>query len=243
MITPCVKYYNELNSTNSYALEHFEELNTGDIIAAKVQTHGRGRFDRVWEGSSPDNLYISFVIKPENPQRFPFANLTQYLSVVTNRVLNRDYGIFSNIKWPNDILFNGKKISGILAEAKMCEGKISGVVLGIGINVNFDVSVLENLPNATSISTILGKKTDKSDLLDKVTKEFFKNFDAFSKNGFSEIFEEYTGMCKFPNKKIKISASFQDGEYEFVRINEDGTISVKDRDKGIINIISGDIIC
>ena len=205
MITPCVKYYNELNSTNSYALEHFEELNMGDIIVAQTQTHGRGRFDRVWEGTSPDNLYISFVIKPDSIKDFPYANLTQYLSVVTNRVFNRDYGIRSNIKWPNDILFEGKKISGILAEAKMYEGRISGVVLGIGINVNFDVSVLENLPNAISISTILGKKTDKSLLLNRISEEFFKNFEAFNQNGFSEIFEEYTGMCKSPNKKIKIS--------------------------------------
>lgn len=143
MITPCIKYYNELNSTNSYALEHFEELNMGDIIVAEIQTHGRGRFDRVWEGSSPENIYMTFVIKPVTVKDFPFINLTQYLSVIINKIFNKDYNIKSNIKWPNDILFNGKKLLGILAESKMIDNQLKGVVLGVGINVNFDVSVLD----------------------------------------------------------------------------------------------------
>lgn len=243
MITPCIKHYNELNSTNSYALDHFEELNMGDIIVTDVQTNGRGRFDRVWEGMSPENLYMTFVIKPENVINFPFMNITQYLSIVINKVLNRDYDIKSNIKWPNDILFNGKKLAGILAEAKMTDSNLCGIVLGVGVNVNFDVSVNENLPKAVSISSILGKKIDKKEFMDCIIKEFFKNFDNFAKHGFLEIAEEYRNMCKFSEGKIKITGSFHDGEFDFVSVNDDGTLSVLDKDNKLVNVISGDILC
>lgn len=242
MNTPCLKHYKELNSTNSYVLDNFDDLKMGDVVVTDVQTSGRGRFDRVWEGSSSENIYMTFVIKPENIDGFPFVNLTQYLSVVLNRVLNRDYGVNSSIKWPNDLLFEGKKISGILAEVKTNGGKMSGVALGVGINVNCDMSKFQELPNATSISSILGKKINKEDLLNLVVEEFFKDFDNFSKQGFSFILKEYKNMCKF-NKTVKISGSANNGEFEFYSLNDDGTLCVLDENNKKITIVNGDILC
>lgn len=242
MNTPCLKHYKELNSTNSYVLDNFDNLEMGDVVVTDVQTSGRGRFDRVWEGSSSENIYMTFVIKPENTDSFPFVNLTQYLSVILNRVLSRDFGVKSNIKWPNDLLFEGKKISGILAEVKTSLGKMQGVALGVGINVNCDMSKFKELPNATSISSILGNSVNKEDLLNLVVKEFFKDFEEFSKQGFVFISDEYKKMCKF-NDTVKISASSNNGEFKFDALNDDGTLSVLDENNKKITIVNGDILC
>ena len=242
MNTPCLKRYKELKSTNSFVLENFDGLKTGDVVIADVQTAGRGRFDRVWQGSSSENIYMTFVIKPQNTTDFPFVNLTQYLSVVLNRILNRDYAVKSNIKWPNDILCDGKKLAGILAEGKATGGTFKGVALGVGINVNCDLSVFENLPQASSISAILGKNIDKEIFLKDLVNEFFRDFEEFSKRGFGLISNEYKKMCKF-GKKIKISGSANNGEYKFDTLNDDGTLSVIDVKGKKITIVNGDILC
>ena len=167
---------------------------------------------------------------------------TQYLSVILNRLLNREFGVKSNIKWPNDLLFEGKKISGILAEVKTSLGKMQGVALGVGINVNCDMSKFKELPNATSISSILGNSVNKEDLLNLVVEEFFKNFEEFSKQGFVFISDEYKKMCKF-NDTVKISASSNNGEFKFDALNDDGTLSVLDENNKKITIVNGDILC
>ena len=233
-------HFDKLESTNSYALEHFEELSDGDVITTDIQLNGRGRFDRKWIGFYSDDIYMSVVLKPQRND-FPYPNLTQYLSVVTNRVLNRDYNIKSNIKWPNDILFEGKKLAGILSEGKIIKNKLAGVVLGIGINVNREN--FDDLPFAASLKTITGKNTDKQSLINKILEEFSKGYDKFASEGFLSIIEEYKTMCKFNDGKIKLSASFNDGDYFFECINPDGTISVTDKNNKTHKIISGDIQC
>ena len=232
--------FDELNSTNAYGLEHFEELSHGDVITADIQTRGRGRFDRVWSGDFSGDIYMSVIIKSDVPS-FPFQNLTQYLSVVTNRVLNRDYGLNTCIKWPNDILFDGKKLSGILSEGKIVNGRLAGVVLGIGINVNREN--FKDLPFAISLKNITGKVIDRDILREKILNEFASGYAEFATKGFLSIMEEYKMMCRFNNGKLKLSASFNDGEYVFEGINSDGTISVRDEKNEVHKIIIGDIQC
>lgn len=210
---------------------------------ADVQTNGRGRFDRVWNSASSDNIYMSFVIKPDNYQNYPFVNLTQYLSVIVNKIFNEKYNISSDIKWPNDILYKGKKLVGILSEAKVYNNQIVGIILGIGINVNSDKDYFTGLPNAISLKMILDKKIDKNELVKYVVDEFFANLDDFAEKGFISILDEYKLMCKFSDKSVKIGGSFMDGEYKFAGINDDGTFAVIDKNGNKINVVSGDILC
>lgn len=241
-----VIHFNSLNSTNTYSLEHFSELKDRDVVVTDVQTSGRGRFDRVWQGTSSENLYMTFVIKPETVDNYPFMNLTQYLSVVINRILNKKYAIMSNIKWPNDILFNGKKISGILAETKIENNMLKGVVLGVGINLN--TSPAEIIPNAISLKEISGKTIDKDEFMTDVLSEFYNNYDEFVENGFNYIYDEYSKMCCF-NEELKIGNSYREGEfsvYKFRKLNKDGTLTVSEigkEDNKDIKIVSGDILC
>lgn len=247
MITPCIKHFNELNSTNSFALEHFDEFEIGDVISADIQTHGRGRFNRVWEGDSSENIYASFVIKPKNTEKFPFINLTQYLSVVVCNVFKKKYGLSVNIKWPNDILYENKKLVGILAEARIKRGQLDGIVLGMGINVNY--APVDIVPNSVCLRGILNKKTDKKDLLNSILEEFFSTFDIFSNDGFKSIDADYKSLCQF-GETVKIGNSYKEGEfqeYKFRKLNDDGTLTVlainENGKEEEVKIVSGDILC
>ncbi|MBQ2645353.1 biotin--[bacterium] len=237
------KYFTKLNSTNSYVLEHFNELNMGDVIITNIQTKGRGRFDRVWESCSSDNIYMTFVFKSKNINDFPYMNLTQYLSVVLNKIFNEKYGIKSDIKWPNDILYNGMKFVGILSEAINENGKILGVALGVGINVNTEQDFYNNLPKATSMKIISGKSFDKEKLIDEISENFYEGLENFVIKGFEYIADDYKKMCKFHSKTVKLGGSFMDGEYDFAGLNDDGTFSVFNKQGEKIKVVSGDILC
>lgn len=243
MNTYSIKHFVQLNSTNAYALEHFDELSMCDVVVTDIQTNGRGRFDRVWEGQCSDNIYMSIVIKPQHSIDFPYVNLTQYLSVILNRIFNDKYGIQSDIKWPNDILYNGKKFVGILSEVKMEKSDIIGVVLGVGINVNAEPDFFEKLPDATSMKIISNRIIDKNELLKTILDEFFRHFDEFRLNGYKAIANDYQKMCKFHSKQVKIGGSFMDGEYKFAGLNDDGTFSVFNKQGEKIKVVSGDILC
>ena len=122
-------YLSEVDSTNLYAKSNLENLADKSIIHAAIQTAGRGRLQRTWVNLGEGNLFMSFVLKPSNSFNEIYSNLTQYLSVVLCYVLE-EYGLKPQIKWPNDVLINGKKIAGILSETVMQGSNFKGLVLG-----------------------------------------------------------------------------------------------------------------
>ena len=151
----------EVHSTNSYALEYLQSFEDGTVLYTTHQTSGRGRYNRKWIYDETENLYMSFVLKPSN-NNFPYTNLTQYLSVIVCKVLEENFDIIPCIKWPNDILINGAKISGILAETGMSSGKIDGIVLGLGLNVNLKQETIEKIANECGYEiTFYNKKLNK----------------------------------------------------------------------------------
>ena len=130
------KFFKQLNSTNVYAKQNLSELEDRTVIFAEQQTDGHGRFDRVWISDKVGNLYASIVLKPKNfSADLPLANLTQYLSVVLSELLE-EYGVVADIKWPNDVLVGGKKISGILAETSFCGNGFNGFVFDGHSSIN-----------------------------------------------------------------------------------------------------------
>ena len=125
----------KVDSTNLYAKKHIETLDDRTVILTKEQTAGRGRLNRSWIDLGKNNVFMSIVLKPSETYQEVYSNITQYLSVVLCHALE-DYGLKPQIKWPNDVLVNGKKIAGILSESVIQGTKFKGLVLGIGINLN-----------------------------------------------------------------------------------------------------------
>ena len=127
-------FLEEVGSTNAYVKQHMSELSDSTVVYTSHQTDGRGRLNRKWIDTGNENIYMTFCLKPSCDFMEVYSNLTQYLSVVLCKTLEK-YGIEPKIKWPNDIIINNKKISGILTELSAEIERINYVVVGIGMNV------------------------------------------------------------------------------------------------------------
>ena len=236
--------HEEIPSTNSYAFEHITAFDDKTIVFAPHQSSGRGRFDRHWVCDDSENIYMSIILKPENVTNYPFPNLTQYLSVVVCKVLEREFSLKPSIKWPNDILVENAKISGILAESCMVNNKIEGIVLGLGLNVNLRKETLDNIDqNATSIGVLTGQQYDVEKILRKICDEFFENYDAFIKGGFEYIKTEYINRCGFLGKNILIREAGEKKPYFAKSIDDEGLLVAVDELNNECKIITGDVLC
>ncbi len=167
--------FESLESTNAYATRHLGELGDRQIILAETQTAGFGRFGRTWVSHIPGNIYISLVLKPDLPLdgNSPLANITQYMSLCICDVLDT-YGVVGAIKWPNDVLVDGKKISGLLSQTSIRNGRLMGYVLGAGINLNMPADVLAEIDQpATALNLITHLPVNREGFLSRLLERFF----------------------------------------------------------------------
>lgn len=160
-------YFEELDSTNSYAKKNIDSLNNYDVIIANNQTSGRGRLSRKWHADNK-SLTFSIVIKDTRIIN-DFASLSLLSAVAIYNTLIK-YVPNVSLKWPNDVIVNNKKISGILMEA-VSFNELSSLILGIGINVNNDF--FPKGLDATSLYIELGHSINK----DLILNDFLFNFD------------------------------------------------------------------
>ena len=234
----------ETESTNSYAKEHIDTLNDKTVVHALHQTNGRGRLNRSWVDLGDENLFISIVLKPSQAYKNNFPNITQYAGVVLCNVLEK-YGTNPKIKWPNDIMLDGeRKISGILSESVIENGNISGIVLGIGVNLNANRKDVDSIPDrvATSLNLEINKDVDMQAFLEEFITEFFKNYDEFLIKGFEYIKKEYIRRNCFINKdlKIQILNNIKTGFAKGVNSNGELLLQTDDNKELVLNM--GDIL-
>lgn len=239
-----IVYFNEIDSTNAYAMKNIADLPDKTVVSAKIQTGGYGRFKRVWNSQKADNLYISIVLKPS--QKFdsslPLANLTQYLSVILCETLEK-YDVEAEIKWPNDVLVSGKKIAGILSEASLRGDSLNGVVLGVGINLNrskSDMSKIDQPATALNLETSLS--VDKDKFLNSLLASFFEGYEEFLKSGFEFIKSRYISRCSFIGRDILVKNRDSTRNGRAKAINDDGSLLLENKNEQF-TVIIGDIIC
>lgn len=172
-------HFDKIDSTMNYAKKIAEEgCPEGTVVIAEQQTKGHGRFNRMWI-SDRGGLYFSIILKPElTISKLPL--LTLVASAIVAETISKLYSLKPETKWPNDVLINGRKICGILAESVLEIDKLKYVVIGIGINVNNRVaSKIEGI-EATSIKKELGKKVSRIDLMKVLLEEFEKEYNLNS---------------------------------------------------------------
>jgi BirA family biotin operon repressor/biotin-[acetyl-CoA-carboxylase] ligase len=173
-----VNTYHSVKSTNDIASTLADsKIAEGTIVTAELQTKGKGRLGRSWHSPLKTGIYLSMILKPKfKPESAPA------ISVMTSFVLAETLNEFTNaniqIKWPNDVLLNGKKIAGILTELSAEKNKINYLVVGVGINVNqtADDFPLELKGIATSLRRVNRKKTNRVELLQTFLIRFEKEY-------------------------------------------------------------------
>lgn len=234
--------FNCIDSTNTYGKTNFDTLDDGTAIIADEQTCGRGRFNRVWVSKNCGNIYLSLVLKPQNHAHI--ANFTQYMSVAAAKVLGT-YGVQPQIKWPNDVLINNKKICGILSEGVLKNNKPAGLVLGIGVNLNCDAQTIASIDKpATSLNLETGKNINKEEFLQKLLDTFFENYENAVQYGFEGFREEYLKYTDFLGKTVYIQQrdNAQKEQYVAKNIDTQGNLIVTDSQNKEKIIYSGDLI-
>ena len=149
---PEIIWLSEVDSTNRYAMNNFDALADGTLVAAEFQTAGKGRQNRTWHSPPRENIYASFVMKNIAP---PVSNASIIASLGALQMLrNAAPGVKFWIKWPNDICCGLKKIAGILCESRLP----SGVIAGVGVNINMPQSTLDAIDQpATSLAVEAGR--------------------------------------------------------------------------------------
>jgi len=231
-----IQCFESLESTNDYAIRHLEELGDRQIILAETQTSGHGRLGRTWVSHIPGNIYISLVLKPDLPldEDSPLANITQYMSLCICDVLHA-YGVVGTIKWPNDVLVDGRKICGLLSQTSIREGRLIGYVLGVGINLNMSAEVLAGIDQpATALNLCTDVPVDREAFLSRLLERFFGEYEALLEQGYKLIETRHTARSPFLGTQITVSlpgrtltgeATAYDGRGRLQLLTPSGTIA------------------
>jgi len=233
----------KVDSTNIYAKNNLDVLEDRTVIHALSQSCGRGRFTRKWVDLGEGNLFLSFVLKPSNKFNEVYSNLTQYLSVVLCDLLE-EFGLQPQIKWPNDVLINGKKIAGILSETVVQGDSFKGLILGIGVNLNAKLEDVNAIPDkvATSLNLELNKNIDMYEFIQRLSDKFFVNYDEFLVKGFEFIKSDYISRVSFLDTEISVQVLNEVKSGLAKSISDSGELVLENNGKEFVLTI-GDILC
>ena len=241
-----VYYFEEIDSTQNFAQNiAADKKENGTIIIAEKQTSGRGRLDRKWT-SPKGGIWFSLIIHPKFD--VSSSTLIPILSAVAlSKSIKSVLDIETEVKWPNDITMNGKKVAGVLVDASFQTNSIDYLILGIGINFDIDTKKLEKrltkTPNFYGIDSLRGKedKTPPKKLLKEFLLQFEKNLFQLDKGEKSKIIKEWTKRAAGIGKKITINTS--NGKISGISqgIDNDGALKVKTRNE-IKKIYVGDVV-
>lgn len=237
-----IEYHESISSTNTRAKEVAESVDEGTVVIAEEQTMGKGRLGRNWTSPKGKGLWFSLVLKPGlEVERLPKITLIGAAAVY--KAL-RGMGIKSHIKWPNDIVIDGKKVCGILTEMIFKNKNTYYVIVGIGINVNLDKKdFTEELKNkATSLKLVKGQKIDRIRLLAHVLNNFEKLYIPFKERGdISEAIKISRENSILTGREVKIIRASEKKVGKVLDIDNEGQLVVKYKDGKIEAIFSGEV--
>lgn len=234
-------HFQSIGSTNDKAKELATKSEEGTVIVAEEQTSGKGRLGRSWSSPGRKGIYASVILKPDmEPSNA--AKLT-LLGAAAVALALEDCGIEAMIKWPNDIIINGKKAAGILTEMSSELGIVNFIILGIGINVNqSDEEIPPELANkATSLKIASGKAIQRKHLIAQVLNRLDELYVQFKETG---DIDQALDICRDRSavigKDIIVVQGRKQRPGHAVSINHDGELMVRFED-GLEQVISGEV--
>lgn len=237
-----VSFYDTVNSTNLRAkLDADNGAPEGALVVADMQTAGRGRRGRTWSSPAGLNVYFTLILKPQYvPDKASMVTLVMALAVAEG--IRETCGVEAGIKWPNDIVANGKKVCGILTEMSVERDFIHHVVIGVGINVGLQEFAPELAATATSLQAECGRKVPKAALVANIMKAFEKHYEVFrGKADLSGLIGSYNEMLVNRDREVRVLDP--KGEYSGIArgINEVGELLVELPDGRVEKVYAGEV--
>ena len=237
-------YLDSVTSTNTFAKKETEKpFEEGTVIIADEQTAGRGRLGRQWVSTKGKGIWMSIMLKPDIlPADAP--KLTIAAAYAVSKAIWSCCQLDARIKWPNDIVADGKKLCGILTEMSAEADEIKSVIVGIGINANLEYEDFgpEVSSIATSIRLEKGTVVSRKALVASVLNEFEEVYEAFARGGsIKPLLEEYKSKSAVLGKEIRVISKKEEIIALAIDISEEGHLVIKLGDGTIKEIMSGEV--
>ena len=238
-----ISYHIKADSTNRIAKELANKgAVDGTVVIAEEQIGGKGRLGRSFFSPKSKGIWCSIILRPKFlPHEAPKCTLMAAVAVA--RAMIR-FDLKPAIKWPNDLLYDGRKIVGILTEISAEMSRINYIVVGIGINVNIN---REEFPNdlqsiAASLSEMKGEEISRTDFFRALLEEFDKLYLEVNSGQFENILDDWRRYNITLGKKIRVLPAGSSDEFsaEALDIDADGTLIIK-TDNGTEKVYAGDV--
>jgi BirA family biotin operon repressor/biotin-[acetyl-CoA-carboxylase] ligase len=236
-------FLDEVESTNTFCVK-LAELGApnGTVVVSESQTKGRGRLGREWASPRGGNIYMSILlrlgisIKDATP-------LTLMAAVASTRSLREKTGLMVEIKWPNDLMANGRKLGGILTETKARAGRAVLTVLGIGINVNIEPADLPEgvRETATSVKHETKRSHSRAILIASLLEEINSWYSLFSRGGRDPVLREWKRLSSTLGNHVRVETGRETVFGLAEDINGDGNLLLRLRSGRQKSIRSGDV--
>jgi BirA family biotin operon repressor/biotin-[acetyl-CoA-carboxylase] ligase len=238
-----IRYFLQVGSTNDVSHQLAQQgADEGTLVLAEDQSQGRGRLGRSWFSKRNAGIYASLILRPDlKPRDAPILNLVA--AVAASEAIERSCGLKMDIKWPNDLLVNGKKCCGILAEMDADLNAIHYVILGIGINVNQSCFPKMLQGQASSLFLEGGQKYSRV----KVLVEFLKSFEALymelQSKGSHEVITRWIQNSSYAlGRKVSVDLGGRQIHGTTAGLGKEGTLRVQLENGQIEEVVSGEVV-
>lgn len=232
--------YETVASTNDVAYDLAQKgAAEGTVVVSEGQTQGKGRLGRSWVSPKGKGVYLSILLRPTlPPQTIP--KLTLFAALSAARAIRQVTGLTAEMRWPNDLLLDGKKVSGVLTEMNAEQDRVHFVIIGIGINVNADVVALP--PFATSLKIEKGETISRVTLTRLLLGEFDQLYNSFTEGKSDDALEECRKLSAILGTHVTVEQTNGRKEGYALDIDEEGALLLR-RDDGLTErILSGDLV-
>lgn len=237
-----VHYCHSVTSTNSLASELAGNgAADGTVVIAETQTKGRGRLGRSWVSPPHRNLYLSAILRPPlAASAAPRITLVAGLAVAE---AVRGWTPRAAIKWPNDVLIDGRKVAGILTELEVTEGEVGFVILGIGVNLNSDA---EDFPKevrdrAISLCAAVGGVVDRTAFAVNLLSRLEERYEQFLRQGFAAIRPLWEGLSCLNGRQVEIDSGGTRRTGVVLGLGADGALRLRDPAGQEVSVVAGDV--
>ncbi|MGX6442547.1 biotin--[acetyl-CoA-carboxylase] ligase [Neobacillus sp. K501] len=238
-----IHYEESVESTQKIAHRlAYENVSEGTVIIAEEQLSGRGRMDRKWHSPKYTGIWMSLILRPNIP--LPKApQLTLLAAVAIVQAIEGLTDLSPEIKWPNDILIRGKKVTGILTELQAEADRINSIIIGIGMNVN---QVEEDFPVelekiATSLRIEQGKEISRAAMVREIFNNMEKLYNLYLAEGFLPIKLLWESFAISVGRQITARTLMQTIVGKALGITEEGVLMIEDKQGVTHHVYSADI--
>ena len=240
-----IHYWTEVDSTNAALVRLAKEgQEEGAVVIADAQSAGRGRIGKRWFSPPGVNLHLSVLLKPSiKVTEARFLTLIGSLAIAD---AVSAYNVKTQVKWPNDVLVNDKKIAGVLADVQLQNGQIDSLVLGMGVNLNIDRPTMDGCfgdaaAGATSLYEASGKTIDRNVFAAQLLERLEHHYFAFLERGKDTVVEQWRARS-FLGRRVSVKEEDMHVEGVALGLDAEGCLIVALDDGSSVRVREGEII-